>query len=278
MTMFGFKRKIVVAVATAIIFMAGGPATAQQAGGFAVELPDVNNFVALGLGALPDYEGSDDYTIGIGPAALLKPWGNNRYIQLIATELSLNILNSRNWSFGPVANYRFARDDVDDDVVALFKDVNAALELGGFLAWTWIGDDDPRHRFAFSGQFLQDVTGNHEGFLATVSGRYFVPVARPLTLSAGVSATYGSSDFMQTYFGVDATDAGRSGLSQYSLGGGVRDVSFPLMAIFSFSPSWHLSAGGIIKILVNDAADSPLVAVRGDDTQIILGAGFAYAW
>ena len=177
-----------------------------------------------------------------------------------------------------MANYRFARKDVDDDVIAQFKDVNAALEFGGFLAWTWIGGEDPRHRLAFSGQFLQDVTGNHDGFLGTLSGRYFVPVTRPLTLSVGVAATWGSSDYMQTYFGVDAVDAGRSGLAPYSLGDGVRDVRFPLMAIFSLSPRWHLSAGGIIKVLVSDAANSPIVAVRGDDTQIILGAGFAYAW
>ncbi len=271
---FGFS----VALIAGFLTINSARVSAQQAGGFVVDLPDVDNFFALGIGVLPDYEGSDDFTIGIGPAALLKPWDNERSIRLLATELTLNVLNHRNWSFGPVANYRFKRSDVDDDVVKQFVDVNAALELGASLGWSWISDGDPRNRFTTSMQLLQDVTGNHEGFLASGSARYFLPVSLPVTLSAGAAVTYASSDYMDTYFGVSAVDSARSGLTQFSAGGGIRDIRFPLMAIFSLSPKWHISAGGIVKILLDDAADSPIVDDRGDATQIIAGIGLAYAW
>ncbi len=83
---------------------------------------------------------------------------------------------------------------------------------------------------------------------------------------------------MDTYFGVNSGDAIASGLPTFSASGGVRDVSFPLMALFSFSPNWHIAAGGIIRVLMDDAADSPIVDDRGSTTDIIAGIGIAYAW
>jgi outer membrane protein len=254
------------------------PASAQQAGGLVLELPQIENYVSLGLGALPDYEGSDDYTFGIGPAGLLKPWDNNRYFRLVATELSFNILNHRTWNLGPVVNYRFARDDVDDPVVDSLEEVDAALEVGAFASWSWISDFDPRHRFVASLQAMQDVMGGHEGFLGTASVRYFVPVARPITLSAGAAVTYASGDYMETYFGISQADSAQSGLPMFDANGGVRDVRFPVMAIFSLSPSWHIGAGAMFKLLLDDAADSPIVDERGSDFQVLGGIAVAYAW
>ena len=73
-------------------------------------------------------------------------------------------------------------------------------------------------------------------------------------------------------------DAGRSGLSQFSADGGLRDIRVPLMAIFSFSESWHLAGGVIYSRLLGDAADSPVTSDRGSKNQFFVGAGVAYAW
>jgi outer membrane protein len=83
---------------------------------------------------------------------------------------------------------------------------------------------------------------------------------------------------MQTYFGVDASNVGSSGLSSFSAGSGIRDVRFPLMAIWSLSPKWHLAGGLVYSKLVGDASDSPVTNDRGDDNQIYAGIGVAYAW
>jgi outer membrane protein len=243
-----------------------------------IDVPGVRNYVSLGVGVVPDYIGSDDYTAGIGPAGLIKFGESGLYARLIATELSVNLLNSKNWSMGPMVNYRFARDDVDDDVVDLMRDIDATAEAGAFAGWTWIGEKDPRNRFATSVSFLNDVGGEHEGYLVAASARYFKPVSRPLTLSFGATATYGSSDYMQTYFGVDANNASRSGLSQFSAGSGFRDIRIPIMAIFSFSPKWHVAGGLIFSKLLDDASDSPVTNDRGSDNQFYVGLGVAYAW
>jgi outer membrane protein len=259
-----------------------GPAVAPnvhaQTNGFVIELPEVRNYVALAVGAVPDYIGSDDYTGGIAPAGLVKFGESERYARLIATDLNVNLLDNKQWSFGPALNYRFARDDVDDALVDRMRDIDGTVELGVFGGWTWIGDEDPRHRFSVGGEFLHDVGGEHDGYLLSGSLRYFRPVARPLTLSVGATLTYGSDDYTQTYFGVDAADSARSGLRQFDADSGLRDVRIPLLAVWSFSPKWHLTGGMIYSRVLGDAADSPVVDERGSKHNYYVGAGIAYAW
>ncbi len=83
---------------------------------------------------------------------------------------------------------------------------------------------------------------------------------------------------MQTYLGVDASNVGSSGLSTFRASSGIRDVRFPIMAIWSFSPKWHLVGGLVYSKLLGDASDSPVTNNRGDDNQFYAGIGVAYAW
>ncbi len=127
-------------------------------------------------------------------------------------------------------------------------------------------------------EVLYDVGGEHDGYLISGSVRYYQPVARPLTLSIGAALTYGSGDYMDTYFGVNSGNVGSSGLSAFNADGGLRDVSVPLMAIFSFSENWHVSGGVVYTRLLGDAADSPVFDQRGSRYQLYAGVGIAYAW
>jgi outer membrane protein len=275
------RRITFFAVILAVIALSAGlsqRAQAQQAGGIAFEFPEIRNYVAGAAGIVPDYVGSDDYTIGAAPAGLMKFGSSDRYVRLLVTELSVNVIDSRTWSFGPVVNYRLARDDVDDDVVDLMRDIDGTVEAGVLGGWTWIGDDDPRHRFNISAEFLHDVGDTHEGYIASLGARYFQPVSLPLTLSIGATVTYGSDDYMQTYFGVDSDNAARSGLSEYSAGDGLRDIRFPIMAIYSLNSNWHVTGGLIYSRLFSDASDSPIVDDRGSSDQLFAGLGVAYAW
>jgi outer membrane protein len=127
-------------------------------------------------------------------------------------------------------------------------------------------------------QFQHDVGGTHEGFLITPSMRYWHPVTRALTVSLGGSFTYGSGDYMSTYFDVTAADATRSGLTQFSADSGIRDVRIAPMLVYSLSQSWHVAGGFIYSRLLGDAADSPIVDDRGDENQFFAGLGIVYAW
>jgi outer membrane protein len=255
------------------------PSSAQTAGGLAIEVPDINNFVGGGIGIVPDYVGSDDFTVGIAPMARFQIGGGERYAKLTISELTVNVLDNKTWSLGPLLNYRMGRDDdVDDSVVKRMREIDDSLEVGVFGGWTWISDQDPRNRFGATLAAKQDVSDGHDGYLFDASVRYFHPISRSFVLSLGGSTTYGSSDYMDTYFGVDARDASVTGLSRFSASDGFRDVRFSLMGIQSLSMNWHLAGGIVYSKLLGDASDSPVVDDRGDANQFFIGFGAVYAW
>ena len=103
-------------------------------------------------------------------------------------------------------------------------------------------------------------------------------MGKAFDLGLGIGTSYASDDFNSTYFGVNATDSALSGLSTFSAGGGIKDVNGLLALVMHLSPKWHIAAGLRYIKLVSDAADSPVVNVRGSDDQLIAGIGFAYAW
>jgi MltA-interacting protein MipA len=105
-------------------------------------LPE-GNFIAVGVGPYPDYIGSDDYTIGAAPLIRYQYWGK-RELSLIGNTLSVNLLDAGGWRLGPSGILRFGRSGVEDKVVDRVHEVDPSLDLGGFVGYTWVGDD-PRN-------------------------------------------------------------------------------------------------------------------------------------
>lgn len=255
------------------------PSQAQTTGGVAIEVPDIDNFVGGGIAIVPDYIGSDDYDIGVAPVARIQFGDSERFARLNITELTVNVLDNKQWSLGPLLNYRPGRDDdVDDTKVKRMREIDDSLEVGVFGGWTWTSKKDPRARLSASLAAKQDVTDSHDGYLIDASVRYFTPLSRSFILSFGGAYTYGSSDYMETFFGVDTRDAATTGLSLFEADGGSRDIRLSLMAIQSLSINWHLAGGVVYQRLLGDAEDSPVVDDRGDENQFFVGVGAVYAW
>ena len=254
-------------------------ASAQSTSGIAIEVPGVNNFVGGGAGLSPDYLGSDDTTFAAAPVARIQIGKGERYAKLLITELSVNVLDNRTWSLGPLLNYRPGRDDnVDDSVVSSMREIEDTLEVGLFGGWTWISKNDPRSRLSASLSAKQDIADEHGGFLIDAGVRNFHPFSRSFVVSYGANLTYASSDYTDTYFGVDVADAAVTGLRAFDADAGFRDVRLSLMAIQSLSLNWHIAAGAVYSRLLGDAKDSPVVSDRGDENMFFLGAGVVYAW
>ena len=267
-------------VVAAVIFVLSLASIAMAAG---IDSPftidNIPNVVGVGGGMFPDYIGSDDYQGGAAPFFRWTFKGSERYLQLWVTELSFNVLNHPNFALGPVLNYRFGRDDdVDDDVVAEMEEIEDTVEAGMFVSYVWKETSNPRQRFILSGEFLADIGGEYDGWNALASARYWYPIRKPIDLLFGVGANYGSSDYMDTYFGVSTADAARTGLRHFEADSGFRDVNATLAGVFHFSESWHLGVGVKYVGLMSDASDSPIVDDRGSSNQWVYGLGLAYSW
>jgi outer membrane protein len=234
----------------------------------------IPNYIGLGIGGIPDHIGSDDYRAGVAPFGRYT-WGN-RYIDLQGNFLSANILDHPNLRFGPAAVLRFGRDDVDDPVVDLLPDVDHSLDLGAFVSYEIVNPQEPRDRWVFAGDLTHDVTGEHSGFTASVAARKWFPVSSFAAIGFSVATTYGSKDYMDTYFSVTPAGSVASGLAPFEADAGFRDVRISGVFVQPLSKRWVVAGGIMYKRLVGDASDTPITDDRGSADQFIFGLGAAH--
>jgi outer membrane protein len=232
--------------------------------------------LGAGLGVVPDYEGSDDYKAVPVPFANAV-WNSGRSLELRGLKLKANLARSdwgfgrETWRFGPVANYRFGRDNVDDNKVDKLQNVDASFELGGFVD---VGLDN----WSFKVEALQDVADGHEGFLLKLKGGYKYPIDQSWILALGVFTTYADGSYMNSYFSIDNRDAARSGLKKFNADSGFKDVGFEVGASYMFAENWSVRALGRYARLVGDAADSPVTDDQGSENQFLAGAVIIYTF
>jgi len=223
-----------------------------------------NGFIGLGVGSVPDYEGSDTNKGAIAPFGRYN-WGSGRYISLggtanaeSAARLKLNVLTKDTaWELGPVLQYRKERNDVDNNRVDRMREVDAATEAGAFLGWR-------ADRLSLSTTYVAD---EHSRDVWYLNGYYAIPVDERFKLSLGAYMTWASDDYMETYFGVDGNDAARSGFPTYKAESGFKDTGLILIGHYKFNQSWGMAGVVNYTRMLNDAEDSPLVKQAGDENQ-----------
>jgi len=222
-----------------------------------------NAALGLGIGMVPDYEGSEDYKA----VPLLYGrygYGEGSYVMLKGNQLKWNLFNDR-IEFGPLLQYRMERDDVDNDQVDDMKDIDAAVEAGFFLT----GRSGP---YSATLEFASDISDTYNGYLITIGGDYQHHFSEVFKMTFGISTTYASGNYMETYFAVDAGNRGTSTLPDYSADDNeFKDVGFDMSADYRFNDRWSMVGNLGYKILLGDAADSPIVDDEGSKGQLFLG-------
>ena len=214
----------------------------------------------LGIGTVPDYEGSNDYT-PIPFASFSVRWDNHMSIELGGDGLRANLLPSPTFKAGPLMRFIFERDDVEDEMVNKLKTVDHAFMAGGFAGFEW-------GRFRASLEASADVAGSNDGMLFKVNSGFLLLRTRAWTVSLGASATFADDNYMDAYFGIDAEDSARSGLDRFEAEAGIKDASVGLYCC--------LLNAGVYTRLLGDAADSPVTDERGDPNQVFGGLAVVY--
>jgi outer membrane protein len=251
-------KLIVFAVVTACFVFVGVPASSSAAG-------DVKYSIGAGVGVVPDYEGSDD-SKGVLLPYFSAQWKNGRYVKLDGAALKVNLLASDTWSLGPLLQYRGKRDDdVDNNAVSRMREIDAAIEAGAFFGYkSGVFHISPVHdTWDIGVQLVTDVSGEHDGMLATARTGYTFKNGT-MSTRIGASATYADDDYMDTYFSVDADNADRSGLPIYKAESGVKDVGFDLTLHLNMNENWAVRGAAAYIALLEDAKASPIVDDEGE--------------
>jgi len=267
------KKRLLFTTAIAVC-MAAGIASAATISEFeAVAEPTEKNLsfkVGLGIAMAPEYEGSEDYeAVAVPLATVVAKSGMSA--ELIGNVLRANIIPSKNWRFGPLVRYRAERNDVSNDRVDKMEKVDAATEMGAYAGF------DMNH-WNFKVDVTHDTSGVYNGTLAGISLGYTWMMAKQCTLTLNGSTSIADDRYMSTYFGVNAANRGTSGLSNYSLGGGVKDLGAALIGGHKFNEQWGLITALRYTQLLGDAADSPLVKDEGSEGQVLFGVLATYSF
>jgi outer membrane protein len=273
-------RHLIVPVA----LLAATPAFAQDPG-----LPDPNDrsdtFTAgLGVGWVPDYEGSDDYEMI--PAAFIRGRISGFSFFTRATWLYVDVIRGNggmDLNLGPIVGFRNNRSgDVQDGAVDKLPELDAAIEVGGFAGVTWHGLTNPYDSLSLRVDVLTDVGGAHKSTLITPTIDFGTPLSKTLYVGASASMEWAGGGYADYYYSITPAEGAVAGLPAFDADGGLKHWRLGLIANQSITGDL---TGGISLFgaagythLLGDFADSPVVDDRGSSSQWFGALGVAYTW
>jgi MipA family protein len=245
--------------------------------------------VAVAGAYLPDYEGSNDYRLVPGPAAIGS--FHNFSFTLLGNRASVDLIpnpSGPSWDVqaGPIGVVNFNRSNnksIDDARVRALGERDTAIELGGYVGLGKTGVlTSPYDKLSASLSYRHDVSGVHRSGIWSPSVNYFTP----LSLKAGVglfaSAEKVERGFARTYFDVDAAQSAASGLPQYRTRGGWKHYTVGIAGTYSLTGNllrgWKAIGGVTYKRMLNDFGDTPVVSVAGSRNQWLAALGIGYTF
>lgn len=253
-----------------------GPPTDIQADGDSVT-------VGFGLGASPDYEGSNDYRLQ--PGGILQGKISGVEIQMRGLNLYTDFLPDTEGSkvrlvLGPVVQLRLDRTgDIKDPRVAQLGSRGTAVELGMTAGIGLRGVLIPPASLNFDVTWLHDVNGAHRSYVVTPSLVLSSPVSRSSFARLGVSADFVGKGYAQTYFDVAPGNL----LPAYATsGGGLKSISTSLLYTHDLGGNprqgWALFGLASYKLMQGQFADSPIVRDAGSASQAFGVMGVSYSF
>ncbi len=260
------------AAGMAMLMLAAGPAVADEDMAQAkTKAEGLHGSLGLGVGMRPAYEGASDKKTRLMPNINLF-YGDTLFLTGMTAGANLlkhTTAQGLGISAGPLLGLRRGRDEGDNAALTGLGDIDRSLDAGAFVRLRkggWQARADVR----------KDVSNGDGGTTVNLSGGYGMPVAQGLRLRANLDATWASTAYMNTFFGISATQSANSGLAQYDAGSGFKSVGASLMADYAFTREWGGFASLRYKRLVGAAADSPIVANFGSESQVTTSVGLKY--
>lgn len=232
--------------------------------------------VSVGVGALvlPQFEGSADYGVRVAPSLSFKT--ENISVRTNGPGLEMDLLSSRAIDAGPILRYNLGRDasKIDNAQVSALPDVAGGVELGGYAQV-----NIPVGGFkTFLSPRVSVVEGVQGGARGTQieAGLGLLRLQGDWTLGARISTTYASAIHMNDRFGVGAGSA--SGLAAFTAGAGIKDAGVALFANYKINERFAVTGVAGYKVLMGDAASSPIVSVAGSKNQAFVTVGLTYTF
>lgn len=97
-----------------------------------------------------------------------------------------------------------------------------------------------------------------QGMLLDAGLHYHIPVDDKQAMTVGVSTTYANSNYMQSYYGVNATQSASSGYAMYTPGAGIREIDLTASYRYKLDRQWSLLTGATLGQLGSAVKAAPM--------------------
>ena len=219
----------------------------------------------------PKYEGAKDYRVIGFPfiAPSFSEGSGSGIVQFKGVDdIRFRLIETNGFEAGPLAGWRFGRDDTDAFRLRGLGDVDGGLVVGGYAGYRF----GPFFPFV---AYQHQVTGDDGGGIVRFGIEHKAPIARWMTLTTTIGANWADDDYMDAYFSVNAAQSAASvaGLGIYNADAGIKDVFIGFAGDVPLSDAWTLRLSARYSRLLGDAADSPIVE---SENQFTGGIGVTY--
>ncbi|HTH62719.1 MAG TPA: MipA/OmpV family protein [Paraburkholderia sp.] len=222
-------------------------------------LPDWEARLGVGMTFQPRYDGSDRYHVLAGPSI------DVRYKDLAFMStgegIGVNVLRGTNWRASIAAVYDLGRREHDDPSrLAGLGNINPAPGMKIAAEYVVSKDFPLVFRAAATRSF-----GGSNGWIMDLSAYMPLPgSSEKFYWFAGPTVSFADSTYMNSWFGVNAQQAARSGYPRYNASAGLKSAGFGVTMVYFVDKHWFVSADGALKRLLGSAADSPITQTKID--------------
>jgi outer membrane scaffolding protein for murein synthesis (MipA/OmpV family) len=218
------------------------------------------------------YDGSDEYEIGIEPAAAVQYRLGNSIFFWEGTELGVKGLANDRLLLQGGARYEAGLEPDDSDDGRLDGIDKRDSHIVGFLEARYALDENWKNWIA-----ARTMLGETDfGLLGVVAaGHRFGDSNDGSGAEVYAFSTFGDANFINKDFGVPASDSQTSGLAETSLGGGYRSTGIQALYRHIFNDDFQLIASVGGEIYSGAIADSP-IAREDFETEVSLTALYTF--
>lgn len=236
-------------------------ATAQQlppASAAPLRPHDIVLEIGAGAAMRPAYEGAKGYEFN--PAGFM----TLHYLWLPGLGNVKSDRAREGFFVAPSFRYVYERNSDDHPELRGLGTIDGAFELGGKVGYDW--------SLFRSWLAVRHGFGGHNGVVVEtgIDAKFRPSAVTEFTI--GPRASFATSEYMKTYFGVTPLKSTLSGLSAYNPGGGIKGAGLEATGRYEFTPQWSLVGTVVYERLIGDAAASPVVKL-GDENQLAARLG-----
>ncbi len=237
----------------------------------------------------PDYEGSNDYALYAAPAVIGSTGGFA--FQIAGNRASIDLIpnpKGPRWDIqaGPVAVLDLNRSrlsGISDPRVRALGRRDASIELGGYVGIGKTGVlTSPYDKLSISLSYRKGISGAQRGGVLQPTITYLTPLSTKAFAGIVLTAERAERGYGRAYFDVNAAGSLASGLPQFTTRGGWKNYSITFGTGYALTGDLthgiKLGVGGSYGRMLNDFADSPVVAIAGSKDQWLFAAGLGYTF